>query len=100
MTHCLVARRLLYVCLTEPSRARRAGEKITTGGLLPKALKKENGDRLRWPPGDSVDTSAIGRGAAPPSRTFDTSLTDASFGAIRRIMPGHPLFFWLREWNN
>ena len=49
-------------------RPRRLGAKATIGGLAPKALKKENGERVLIPSVDSVETSAIGRGAMPPNR--------------------------------
>ena len=44
-----------------PSR-RRVGEKTTTGGLAPNALKKLNGARLTRPSASTVVTQAIGRG--------------------------------------
>jgi hypothetical protein len=38
--------------------------------LAPKALKKENGDKLLIPSFEIVDTSAIGLGATPPKRNL------------------------------
>ena len=45
-----------------------AGEKAIIGGLAPKALKNENGVKLRTPSVDNVETNAIGLGATPPSK--------------------------------
>ena len=61
MTNSPTASRLSNVSFLEPSR-RRVGEKTTTGGLAPKALKKLNGARLTRPSASTVVTQAIGRG--------------------------------------
>ena len=53
----------------EPSR-RSVGEKTTTGGLAPKALKKLNGARLTRPSRSIVVTQAIGRGVTTPTRAW------------------------------
>jgi len=56
------------VCFGVPSTPRNAGEKATTGGLVPKALKKEKGARFGRPCSSSVPTKAIGRGATKFNR--------------------------------
>jgi hypothetical protein len=49
--------------LVLPSRTRRAGEKIKTGGSALKTLKKLKGDKLTSPWALTVETKATGRGA-------------------------------------
>ena len=50
------------------SRTLRAGEKINMGGLLPKTLKKLNGDRFTFPDASIVEAKQIGLGAIALSR--------------------------------
>jgi hypothetical protein len=61
--------RLSKVSFFEPSR-RKVGEKTTTGGLAPKALKKLKGARLTRPRASIVVTQAIGRGVTTPTRAW------------------------------
>src|SRR5436190_869083 len=66
MTNSPVASTLRSVSFFVASR-RSVGEKTTTGGLAPKALKKLKGAKLITPPGERVVTQAIGRGVTSPT---------------------------------
>src|SRR5205823_6386761 len=79
--------RLISVSFFVPSR-RSVGEKTTTGGLAPKALKKLNGAKFTTPAGESVVTQAIGRGVTTPTSTWYTSTTFALATSIRMGNPG------------
>jgi hypothetical protein len=63
ITTCRVASQLIKVCFMVLSRTRRAGEKISMGGLELKTLKKLNGDKFGFPVLLIVLAKAIGRGA-------------------------------------
>src|SRR5262249_15427534 len=67
-TNSPVASTFKSVSFLDPSR-RRVGEKTTTGGFDPNALKKLNGARLTRPAGSTVVTHAIGRGVTTPTST-------------------------------
>src|SRR5579872_2533101 len=54
---------LCNVCLVELSLTRREGEKIRTGGVVEKTLKKLNGLRLTCPLKSMVLAKQMGRGA-------------------------------------
>jgi hypothetical protein len=45
-----------------------AGENINIGGLLPKTLKKLNGDKFILPSSSMVLAKQIGRGAIAPNK--------------------------------
>ena len=51
------------VCFVVLSLTRRAGEKITIGGLEENKLKKLKGDKFTLPALSIVDAKQIGRGA-------------------------------------
>ena len=68
-TNSPVASTLSSVSFFDPSR-RLVGEKTTTGGLAPKALKKLNGARFTRPAASTVVTQAIGRGVTIPTRAW------------------------------
>jgi hypothetical protein len=55
------------VCFRVLSLTLRAGEKTTTGGLLPNALKKLNGDKFGFPFLSIVLANAMGLGAIAAS---------------------------------
>src|SRR3954470_17813258 len=69
ITNSPVASTLSKVSFLDPSR-RLVGEKTTTGGLAPKALKKLNGARLRRPAGSRLVTQAIGRGVTTSTKAW------------------------------
>ena len=50
------------------SRTLRAGEKTKVTGLLPKTLKKLNGERFLCPAASMVEAKHIGLGETEPSR--------------------------------
>jgi hypothetical protein len=57
---------LIKVCFTELFLTRRAGEKISIGGLELKTLKKLKGDKFGIPFLSIVLAKAIGRGPTAP----------------------------------
>ena len=74
------ARTFSSVCFVVLSRTRRAGEKMTTGGLELNILKKLNGLRLLRPAASTVEASAIGRGAMAVCNRNCKSCPDTSAG--------------------
>jgi hypothetical protein len=67
-TTSFVFNTFLRVCLVVLSRTLRAGEKIKSGGLALKTLKKLNGDKLGFPFSSRVLANAIGLGPTAPSK--------------------------------
>src|SRR5205085_10480069 len=65
----------------------RVGEKTTTGGLAPKALKKLNGARLTRPSTSTLVTQAMGRGVTTPTSRRYTSSTGVAATSTSMAAP-------------
>ena len=67
-THSATSSTLSCVCLVAPVLPLRAGEKTNIGGLEPKQLKNEKGERFTLPSLFMVEANAMGRGATAPNK--------------------------------
>src|SRR3954470_3125568 len=76
---------LSNVFLVCPVRPLRAGEKISTGGLALKTLKKLKGLRFGFPSLSTVLAKAIGRGATACKRYWCSTGIFRSLGSSESI---------------